>query len=217
LGFSYLLEQGMLGNNFMVAQKVVLLLGLGIILQGCAFGTRHAVLQYPPPMESGDVQASIAQTQPIALSATVKPFTDRRTEPVVGHVRNGWGIKTADVVGVGDVPTWVKGSIETELRGRGVEVFEANSGSKPGLLTVTGQVAKAYCSMYATYEAEVLLNVLVNDSSGRELLSRTYTGTGSAGMVWSASAESFATSLSLALQQAAKAFASDFAQIRPVR
>jgi hypothetical protein len=58
---------------------------------------------------------------------------------------------------------------------------------------------------------------LVNDSSGRELLSRTYTGTGSAGMVWSASAESFATSLSLALKQAAKAFASDFAQIRPVR
>ena len=195
-------------------QRIALISVLGFCLQACAFGTRHAVLQYPPPTDS-TLNAVSAHLLP--LSATVGPFLDRRPEQVVGHVRNGLGMKTADVVGVGDIPSWAKKALETELRSAGVSIIAPGGATKAVHLIITGQVVKAYCSMYMNYEAEVLLNILVNDRSGKELLSRTYTGTGSAGMVFSASAESFATSLSLALQQAIRAFVADFLNLQVSR
>ena len=64
-------------------------------LAGCAFGTRHVLLDY---------QVIRASNPPNGMRIHVATFRDDRPIPqLVGHVLNGWGKKTAQVMYGGSV------------------------------------------------------------------------------------------------------------------
>jgi hypothetical protein len=71
---------------------------------GCAFGTRNVTLN--PMKTSLTLDAS---GQKASLEVTDK--RDPALKPVVGHVKNGYGMKTAQVVADKDVSLWVRDAI----------------------------------------------------------------------------------------------------------
>lgn len=183
---------------------------VAVALTGCAFGTRQASLSYPPVASGAAVQpaaASVSKNTTIVLSR----FADERTDKsVVGTVRNGFGMRTADVVATKDVSEWVTSAVGSELRANGYKVVSgADQDLKdPKLVVLSGSVQNAFCDMYMSYSGQVSLLAKVT-SGNSEVINRQYTGEGSAGVVMAATGESFAESLSLALRDALKQFMAD--------
>ncbi len=181
----------------------VLLIAATVVLEGCAFGARNATLRYPPQAEPSGGPVARAATAPagqkgqIALAA----FSDARTDKkLVGAVRNGFGMRTAEVVSADSVPTWVTGALKTELTASGYQVTDKVDESGAGT-SLGGDVTLVWCDAYFTYSGEVALSIRLR-RDGRDVLSRSYTGQGSAGMNWAATAEAYGQTLSIALADA---------------
>ena len=182
---------------------------LGIMLAGCAFGDRQAKLDYPPSEDPGLVTS--AQASPASGTRGVvylEDFRDLRPDKhTVGHVQNGFGMKTADVFGVGSVSKWVRKAVAHELKAAGFRV--KGRGSAPDdAITISGDILYVYTKAFFTYEGEVQLQVVVKQA-GRYLLDRRYTGTGSAGLNVAATGDSYAESLAVALKASLEKVLSD--------
>lgn len=177
------------------------------LLGGCAFGERQAKLGYPPAENGNEAIVSVANaaTAPAPRGTVhIAAFEDVRPEKrVVGHVRNGFGMKTAEVVAQRDVPTWVREAIASELQAAGYAVAEGTA--TEGVPVISGAIIRVYCDAYFTYEGEVMLRI-ETARAGESLIARTYTGKGSAGVSWAATGDSYSESLSLALQDALRQF-----------
>ena len=183
------------------------------LLAGCAFGTRQPTLIYPPAPESDATPVAHAATMAASknVEITLNPFNDRRADQkVVGTVRNGFGMRTADVISTNQVDDWVTQALKTELQNNGysVHITSGDDSSKAANAVVSGEVLKAFCDMYFNYNAEVSLLIKVS-RDGKEILNKNYTGEGSAGVVVSATEKSFGQSLALALAAALKPFVVD--------
>lgn len=180
------------------------------VLSGCAFGTRQANLIYPPAPEAG-AAIPAAQAQPPARKASsiyVANFRDERTDKsTVGTVRNGFGMRTADVVPTGSVSDWVTQGMTRELRASGYTVVTKPAGDAvdPGAYLVSGDVLNVFCDMYMSYTGQVSLLVKAS-LDGTEVMTKHYAGEGSAGIAWAATGESYAQSLALALRDALRKF-----------
>jgi hypothetical protein len=155
-----------------------------LAVNGCAFGTRQAALEYPPKKLS----ETYAREQGSSSSSTnaprivLVPFTDERADKVnIGEVRNGWGMHTADVVSKNDVVQWINDAIKLELEraGYAVSVGQGGSPSKDDAV-LSGQILTVFCKALFSYEGEVSLFVTL-ERNGKEM-KRRYTGEGSAGM-----------------------------------
>lgn len=189
----------------MKAVRLVLLLAVLGLAGGCAFGERQAKLGYPP-QDSGGVVSS-AEAAPAAAgrgTVYVGRFEDIRPDKkVVGHVRNGFGMKTAEVVAQRDVPEWVHEALVDELKVAGYQVVE---GAAPtDAAAVSGAIIRVYCDAYFNYDGEVTLRVDAS-KAGQRIVGQTYTGKGSAGVSWAATGDSYSESLSYALQDALRQF-----------
>ena len=110
----------------------------------------------------------------------------------------------ASVTTAGDVPAWVKGALETELRAAGLQVVAAPEGSA----ALAVQVTKVECDAYFEYGASVVVTTELT-WRGAAPQSSSYTGQGSAGTNWTATEESYTLSLSLAMRDAARRIAAD--------
>ncbi len=190
------------------------ILFLVIFLSGCAFGTRQPTLQYPPTAEPGTntPPQTAERPAPKNLQIVLGPFTDQRSDKkVVGTVRNGFGMRTADVIPTNSVSDWVTQAMQIELQHSGYTVATAVSGgdSPPGQsVVVSGEILNVFCDMYFSYTGQVSLLTKVT-KAGKEVLTKHYAGEGSAGIAWGATEESYAQSLALALASALKQFVSD--------
>lgn len=189
---------------------------------GCAFGTRTVTLVYPPDEEAKGAGPGVAEASP-APAVTgepiiLLPFADERSEKrVIGEVRNGWGMRTADVVTEGDIAKWVTEAIETELKKAGYNVTKVEDLSSPSSgRVVAGEVLTVYCSALLSYEGEVSFYARVEEN-GKEVFRRRYTGEGSAGLNWTATERSYGNSLSLALASAVGSFVADLNSIKGVK
>ncbi len=186
---------------------------LGIVLSGCAFGERQANLNYPPHEESGLV--SLAQASATSGSRGViylENFGDLRSDKkIVGQVRNAFGMKTGEVIAVGDVSEWVRDALAHELRAAGYRVEERAAGPTDAT-TLSGDIIRVYCDAYFSYDGEVTLWVEAK-KAGQNLLERGYSGTGSAGLNLAATGDSYSESLSLALRAALQQVLSDIASL----
>lgn len=185
-------------------------------LTGCAFGTRNPTLIYPPAPEGGTAQANnaAAQSAPKNVHIILVPFDDQRSDKkVVGTVRNGFGMRTADVVPTNSVAEWVTQALKTELQNDGYAVDDARAGKSPNgeSAVVSGEILKAFCDMYFSYSGEVSLLAKVN-RNGKDILNKNYSGEGSAGAAIAATEKSYAQSLSLALAATLKKFVTDLNQ-----
>lgn len=194
----------------MNAIRIAVLLICGSLVAGCAFGERQARLGYPPV--AGDGTMASAQAAPVVSSGRgivkIGTFQDIRSQKkVVGHVRNGFGMKTAEVVPQRDVTEWVREALAYELKAAGYNVVEvASSMDAP---TISGAIVRVYCDAYFTYDGEVTLSI-ETEKAGQRLAKNAYTGSGSAGMNWGATGDSYSESLSLALQMALRQFIAEF-------
>ena len=124
-----------------------------IVLAGCAFGTRNATLIYPPKAESGAAPVAQAATKPAPQNVQIAlvPFSDERTDKkVVGTMRNGFGMRTADVIAMNSVPDWVTQAIRTELENSGYSVTTVASGDSAAgaSAVVSGEILNVFCDMY---------------------------------------------------------------------
>jgi hypothetical protein len=176
-------------------------------LYSCAFGTRNVTLNYPPE------EPAIAEAAPVTAngkSLVLIQFVDQRSnKKVIGEVRNGYGMHTADVVCENDVAEWVTGAIKMELEKRGYKVIVAqNNNRASGDPTLGGEILQVYCTALWNYEGEVSFFAQLQ-KDGKELFRKRYTGKGSAGLNWSASSSSYGGSLSRALSVAAKNLVDD--------
>jgi len=184
------------------------------LLGGCAFGTRQPTLIYPPAPEPGATPVANAapKSAPRDVQILLNPFVDERSDKkVVGTVRNGFGMRTADVVPTNSVADWVTQALKTELQNEGytVNVASAGDGSSKGAnRVVSGEIRKVFCDVFFSYTGEVSLLVKVS-RDGKEVLNKSYSGEGSAGTNWGATAESYSQSLALALAAALKPLLAD--------
>jgi hypothetical protein len=183
------------------------------LLAGCAFGTRQPTLVYPPASESSGTSVAHAavNSSPKTVRIVLKPFTDQRSDKkVVGTVRNGFGMRTADVIPTNSVPDWVTQAIATELRNDGYTVVSETSTDSPQgpSAVVYGEVLNVFCDMYFSYTGQVSLVARVS-KDGKELLNKHYAGEGSAGLAVAATADAYSQSLALALSSAVKKLVAD--------
>ncbi len=200
-----------------IRSRAVLAATFLLAASGCAFGNRNARLAYPPPAADPTASAGAATTpQPAAVPAVapaqvtiaLQRVTDARPEPrkVVGHVRNGLGMHTADVLTDDDVAAWVTYALRYELERLGVQVV----GDQPGApVPVLGaELSHVHCSAYFTYEGEVSIRAWVRAGSAYPV-NQVYGGRGSSGMNWAATGEGYAECVARALQDAARKIAAD--------
>jgi len=127
----------------------------------------------------------------------VAQFEDERLETeVIGHVRNGYGMKTAKVITTSNIPDWVTEAMKAELQNIGYTITD-----DPNTLNVVGgEVIKVYCDSYIAYDGEVGIEVTLKKGK-EEVFSRKYLGKDSS-MNFAARAKSFAITLERCLQKA---------------
>jgi hypothetical protein len=193
---------------------LLLVLGVFSVLTGCAFGTRQVTLTYPPAAvseASGPKTAEAATTVSGATKPVILvPFTDQRADKrSIGEVRNGWGMRTADVITDRDVAEWVTRAVMMELTRAGYQVMSRNEVSNFDTLpTLTGDLITIHCTALFSYEGEVSFFAKL-ERDGYELLKKRYTGRGSAGVNWAATEASYGQSLSLALLESVRGLIAD--------
>lgn len=195
----------------------LLLVVLGMAaLSGCAFGTRHVELSYPPKTGDGGglVAAARADTGKVpGCCEVILAVSDRRTETRrIGNVRNGFGIDTADVVTDSGVTAWVAGAFRQELAEAGYTVIPAESdAASAGAVRIEAEITKVYCDVIFSYEGDVWMNVYLSRQDNAPI-ANSYHGSGSAGLNWAATSDSYAESLARALRDAVTQVMTDLAQ-----
>ena len=179
-------------------------------LSGCALTTRDTTLIYPPATSPGMVAVAHAATAPApgAITIAVLPFVDRRLDTTqIGNVRNALGMKLAAIRTVNSVSVWARDAAKLELQRAGFNA-DTSTTAPDSALAMEGEILNANVDAYFKYGGEVQLLVRVK-KGGREFLRNSYTGKGSAGMNWTATAKSFAQTLALALHDALKQMVAD--------
>jgi hypothetical protein len=189
--------------------RILCLAFLAVLLSACAFGTRRVTLSYPPPAASyGLVKEAVAAGGAADQGkVSIVTFTDVRGTPLIGDVRNGYGMHTADVVTDTSISEWSTNALDFELRQRGYAVSVVQSvPTGPDDLWVSGQVVEVYCHAMFNYEGKV--GALARIGRGAATISeRRYDGEGSAGLNLAAYSGSYGDSLGLALQAVVKQIA----------
>lgn len=183
-----------------------------LALSGCAFGTRHAELSYPPHEHADGKVLSVAHADPAMpgccdVLLTVRDMrakTDR-----VGNVRNGFGMDTADVVTDADVRAWVENAFRHDLEQAGYVVRPTGAEAQDAV-RLDADITKVHCDAYLTYDGNVAMSVTLAQPD-TERFERHYEGSGSAGVSWAATSKSYGESLSLALQDAIAQVMTDLA------
>jgi hypothetical protein len=172
-------------------------------LAACAFVEREAELRYSAPARDA---AAAAGEGAVRATVAVRDIVDRRKDVEnVGNVRNGFGMKTADVHGKGDPVAWVREATRQELQRAGFVPQDATAASD---LVVDVQLHTTYCTAYLTYEGDVSIAAKAMRHD-RAIVDGVYVGKGSAGMNWTATDASFGETLDLALQDALIQFLRD--------
>ena len=193
--------------------RVLCLVLAMVSMTGCAFGTRDADLTYPPRHEGeGVIPEAHAAVAPVAgeRSVVLAVSDERPNKARIGNVRNAFGMDTADVVTDEDVDAWVTGALSRELSDKGYVVRAAEDPEGGESLRIDAEIVHVYCDVYLSYDGKVGLGVTFS-SPGRPPLRKQYEGKGSVGVNWAATAESYAQSLALALENALSQVMADLA------
>jgi hypothetical protein len=142
-------------------RSALLVLFMGAVLGGCAFGDRQVSLTYKP----------LARPVPASGEVTVVTFRDERPRERlqdVGEVRNGFGMVTADVRidrkgSVTGVGRWIADALAQELTAGGAHVrrVETEEEARGSAVIVTGAVTKLWINMYLQYDAKLRTTVRV--------------------------------------------------------
>lgn len=179
----------------MSLSKKLCLIGMLLFIgtYGCAFGTRNVTLN---PIKTSLALDASGQTVFVDVIDKRNP----ELKPVVGHVKNTYGMKTADVVADKEVSLWVRDSIVEELKRAGALVVGdgLNLDNKTSKLTV--DVLVCYAQAYWNYGGEVSVTLTVKKDDREIIKERNYSGKATLGTNWSASSASYQKVLELAME-----------------
>ncbi len=183
------------------------LFGLVPFINGCAFGTRHATLVYPPA--AGMVVVSNTPPRTPLGQVSVGTFSDERPDKVlIGYVRNGYGIQTAEIqLGSGVEPV-ITDAVRYELKQAGWQVVDPPTGTNSSIPVVSGEILVLHCDAYLSYEGEATLMVHAT-RSGHEVFKKVYSGRGGGNLNWAATGEGYGRAVSQAVQDAVLGFVRD--------
>ncbi|MFH1798512.1 MAG: hypothetical protein ABH844_04120 [Candidatus Omnitrophota bacterium] len=165
-----------------------------IMASGCAFGTRRPKLEYSaitPVCSQKDVRIRVEKI------SDVRPDKD-----VIGNVRNGFGMKTADVVTTTDIADWVTNALKLELNNAGYKVTVKESDNE-----ISGEIVRVFCTANFNYEGEVIVSIILKVGS-KVVINKTYSGKATA-LNWAATSKSYGTTLQRSLQQVMKQIVGD--------
>ena len=173
-------------------------LSLGCLLlflttYGCAFGTRHVTLN---PIKTSLVLDASGQGVFVEVIDKRHPSL----KPVVGHVKNAYGMKTASVVADKEVSIWVKDSIVDELKRFGASVIEDRNNLDSKASRITVDVLVCYAQAYMRYGGEVTVALSVKKDTREIIKGKKYTGKVIPGTSWAATAKSYQKTLELAME-----------------
>lgn len=179
--------------------RFVLACLLAALASGCAFGTRHVYL-------SNVSIAAIGSGQPAKKGTVFVPLPkDLRVEKQsVGCVRNGWGMRTAEVVSNGDVLVWVQECVAQGLSNCGYTVVKEGRKEKSSYpasscdFVVSLTVDKVFCEGYMKYQAEILVAAEVI-ADGKVVDRRNYKGAASS-MNWAATCSGYQETIEAAMK-----------------
>jgi len=178
---------------------------------GCAFGTRHAVLTYPPAssMKASTNSPFVIHPEKIALGV----FTDERGDKtIIGYVRNGYGMKTAEVHLDSDVVPFINDAVRYELRKAGWETAAVSMATNADIPVISGEVLVLHCDAMLSYEGDATLMIHAT-KNGRETFRKTYSGNGGGDLNWAMTNEGYGKAVSESVQEALQAFVRDIPTI----
>ena len=198
--------------------KIIFIGFFAVDLCSCAFGTREIYLYYPPQKtyDSGIAYDSENLRSKVILltqiqnkrSKTKSSIFDNFTtdKEIIGHVRDGYFIKTANVVTNKNIEQWVYNAIAFELKNNGYQVLENSaqaSDSEPDYI-LGGDTRKVYVDSFFNYTGKVKLHIVVADfRSQKILIDKVYEGKQKK-LNLEASTEGFENVLEAALSKAIK-------------
>ena len=166
-----------------------------VLTIGCAFGNRKVDLTYPPK-DYGQYTVDPQLSQKLGIKKIALVVVDKRSgDPkVVGAVRNGFYMRTADVVTEDKVQAWVAKAFTQELQRSGFSVVP----QKEAQATLNVAVDSLYANAYWGYSAELILtlNLVCGAGGSREGKIESF---GSDGMNWAATSSGYGESLAKAL------------------
>jgi len=187
-----------------------IILGLSFLVplvNGCAFGTRHATLVYPP---ASRFAASTNATPRAKLGqVSLGTFSDERAEKVViGYVRNGYGMKTAEVHLDSSVVPFINDATRYELNRAGWEIVDQQIVTNSSIPVISGEVLVLRCDAYLSYEGEATL-IIHATRNGHEVFKKAYSGNGGGHMNWASTGAGYGEAVSEAVQEALLGFVAD--------
>ena len=204
----------MIGEGAVMRYAAVLFL---LWLGGCAFGDRHVTLAYPPApnVEVSTATATAAEAEAptavpkIGRTIVLQPPVETRTfKQVVGIIRNGVGMHTADVIADNDVAAWIATALRMEFEAAGYAVAEPAEGQASNAPVLECRIVLVRATALSSYRGRVAFLAVVK-KDGKEIFNKSYDTQKSAGTNWVASGAGFAEALSLALAAAARELAAD--------
>lgn len=173
-------------------QMVYLLVLVALIANGCAFGARNIALN----------PVNIDNTYNLSGKKFLLSLTDNRDtalKPVVGHVKNGYGMKTAEVLADKDASLWVKENIEKELIRNGATTLQSiDKNVADNKIDI--ELLVCYAQAYWNYGAEVKAKASLTNTDKVVILNKEYSGKATLGTNWAAAAESYQKVLELAMK-----------------
>lgn len=99
---------------------------------GCAFKDQNLDLRFTSRLPQIDSSKPSLTVVPPADINGVKHADDGR--PIIAHVKNGYGMTTAEVFPNGSIPKWIAESLAAELRAEGFKSTVSDSNSSDGVV-----------------------------------------------------------------------------------
>ena len=176
-----------------IMKKGILIVGIGLLLlSGCAFGTRRPLLTYTtalPPAPKNNI------------TVTVAPFKDQRvwSKEKLGDVRNGYGMRCADIIPQNSVTDWLRDAFRKELVNAGYTIYEDAKADTD----LEGTALEVYVNAYMSYGGKIKLNITLKKDD-KAILSKEYYTEKNCGLAWASTEESFAKTIEMTLQEIMK-------------
>jgi uncharacterized lipoprotein YajG len=182
-------------------KKSALLFILAILISGCAFGTRRPMLTYSTILPAASKNN---------ITIKVAPFKDERawSKEKIGDVRNGYGMRCADIIPQNSEEEWLTEAFKKELENAGYSITDT---VKPDV-TLEGTALDIYVNAYWNYGGRLKLNIILKRSD-RVILSKEYSAEKNCGTAWASTAESFGKTLEMTLQDLMKKIIPDINKV----
>ena len=161
-----------------------------------------------PP--ASDVDVTSNAPPPAALGeVSVGTFSDERPDKIlIGYVRNGYGIQTAEIHLDSRVAPVITDAVRYELKQAGWKVVDPPTGTNSTMPVITGEILVLHCDAYLSYEGDATLMIHAN-RNGHEVFKKVYSGRGGGNLNWAATGEGYGKAVSEAVQDAVLGFVRD--------